>query len=172
MTRTTRAVVAEAIFTLAFLLLGLFVIYDAVTLPEPGVYSAVSPKIFALIIGVFTTTVALFLLIEVFRGRLGLAEGTERGDTFLPPDIKTMSIVLGAILLHVVLLERAGYILAATLTFFMVAFAFGSRKFFKDLFISFLFAVIVYVVFSKGLRIFLPDGFIEDLLNLSRKVEG
>ena len=172
MTRTTRAVVAEAIFALAFLLLGLFVIYDAVTLPEPGVYSAVSPKTFALIIGVFTTTVALSLLIEVFRGRLGLAEGTERGDTFLPPDIKTMSIVLGAILLHVVLLERAGYILAATLTFFMVAFAFGSRKFLKDLFISFLFAVTVYIVFSKGLRIFLPDGFIEDLLNLSRKVEG
>jgi putative tricarboxylic transport membrane protein len=170
MMRTTRAVKAEAVFALAFLLLGLFVIYDALTLPEPGVYSAVSPKTFALIIGIFTTTVAAFLLLEVFRGRLGVAEGTERGDAFLPPDIKTMSIVLLAILLHVILLERAGYIFAATLTFFMVAF--GSRKFLKDLVISFLFAVIVYVVFSKGLRIFLPDGFIENLLNLSRKVEG
>jgi len=170
--RTTRAVLAEALFALAFLLLGLFVIYDALTLPEPGVYSAVSPKTFALIIGFFTTSVAAFLLIEVLRGRLGVAEGTERGDPFLPPDIRTMSIVLLAILLHVVLLERAGYILAATLTFFMVTFAFGSRKFLKDFVISFLFAVIVYIVFSKGLRIFLPDGFIEDLLNLSRKVEG
>ena len=75
-------------------------------------------------------------------------------------------------MLHVILLERAGYIFAATLTFFMVAFAFGSRKFLKDFVISFLFAVIVYVVFSKGLRIFLPDGFIENLRNLSRKVEG
>jgi len=172
MMRTTRAVKAEAVFALAFLLLGLFVIYDALTLPEPGVYSAVSPKTFALIIGIFTTTVAALLLLEVFRGRLGVAEGTERGDVFLPPDIKTMSIVLLAILLHVILLERAGYIFAATLTFFMVAFAFGSRKFLKDLVISFLFAAIVYVVFSKGLRIFLPDGFIENLLNLSRKVEG
>jgi putative tricarboxylic transport membrane protein len=83
-----------------------------------------------------------------------------------------MSLVLLAILLHVILLERAGYILAASLTFFIVAFAFGSRKYFKDILISFLFAVIVYIVFSKGLRIFLPDGFIEDLLNLSRKVES
>ncbi len=172
MIRTTRAVVAEAIFALAFLLLGLFVIYDALTLPEPGVYSAVSPKTFALIIGVFTTAVAVFLLVEVFRGRFGLAEGTERGDAFLPPDIRTMSLVLLAILLHVILLERAGYILAASLTFFMVAFAFGSRKYLKDIIIAFLFAVIVYIVFSKGLRIFLPDGFIEDLLNLSRKVES
>lgn len=172
MIRTTRAVIAEVIFALAFLLLGLFVIYDALTLPEPGVYSAVSPKTFALIIGVFTTTVAAFLLLEVLRGRLGIAEGTERGDAFLPPDIRTMSIVLLAILLHVILLERAGYIFSATLTFFMVAFAFGSRKFIKDFVISFLFAVIVYIVFSKGLTIFLPDGFIENLLNLSRKVEG
>ena len=73
MMRRTRAVVAEAVFALAFLLLGLFVIYDALTLPEPGVYSAVSPKTFALIIGVFTTAVAALLIIEVFRGRLGLA---------------------------------------------------------------------------------------------------
>jgi putative tricarboxylic transport membrane protein len=172
MTRTTRAVVAEGIFALAFLLLGLFVIFDALTLPEPGVYSAVSPKTFALIIGIFTTTVAALLLLEVIRGRLGVAEGTEKGDAFLPPDIRTMTLVLVAILLHVLLLERAGYILAASLTFFLVAFAFGSRKYLKDLLISFLFAVIVYIVFSKGLRIFLPDGFIEDLLNLSRKVEG
>ena len=170
--RTTRAVVAEAVFALAFLLLGLFVIYDALTLPEPGVYSAVSPKTFALIIGVFATIVAALLLLEVFRGRLGIAEGTERGDAFLPPDIRTISLVLFAILLHVILLERAGYILAATLSFFIVAFAFGSRKYLKDLAVSFLFAVIVYIVFSKGLRIFLPDGFIEDLLNLSRKVES
>ena len=170
--RTTRAVVAEAIFALAFLLLGLFVTYDALNLPEPGVYSAVSPKTFALIIGIFTTVVAIVLLIDVFRGRFGVPEGTEPGDAFLPPDIRTMSIVLLAILLHVILLEPAGYIFAATLTFFMVAFAFGSRKYLKDIVISFLFAVIVYIVFSKGLRIFLPDGFIEDLLKLSRKVES
>ena len=39
MTKVTRAVLAEAIFALAFLLLGLFVLYDAFTLEEPGVYS-------------------------------------------------------------------------------------------------------------------------------------
>jgi hypothetical protein len=27
----------------------------------------------------------------------------------------------------------------------------------------------VYVVFSKGLRIFLPEGFFENLFNLSRE---
>ena len=79
MIKVTRAVLAEAIFALAFLLLGLFVLYDAFTLEEPGVYSVVSPKTFELIIGFFTTFVALLLIIQVLRGKLGIAEGTEAG---------------------------------------------------------------------------------------------
>jgi putative tricarboxylic transport membrane protein len=106
------------------------------------------------------------------RGKLGIAEGTEAGAAQLRPDIKTMSIVLIAILIHIVLLEPAGYIATASLTFFGVAYAFGSRKYLKDILISFAFAVIVYFVFSKGLRIFLPDGIFENLLGLARKVEG
>jgi putative tricarboxylic transport membrane protein len=83
-----------------------------------------------------------------------------------------MSIVIVSIALHIVLIERAGYIAAAVVAFYGVTFAFGSRKILKDLVISFIFAVVVYIVFSRGLRIFLPEGFFEDLLRLSRKVEG
>jgi len=75
-------------------------------------------------------------------------------------------------LLHIVLLERVGYIAAAAITFYGVAFAFGSRKVIKDLLIAFAFAVIVYLVFSKGLRIFLPEGLFEDLFGLSRDSSG
>jgi len=85
MIKVTRAVLAEAIFALAFLLLGLFVLYDAFTLEEPGVYSVVSPKTFELIIGFFTTFVALLLIIQVLRGKLGIAEGTEAGAAQLRP---------------------------------------------------------------------------------------
>lgn len=172
MTKITRAVVAEYAFAVGFLLLGLFVLYDAFTLEEPGVYSVVSPKTFEYIIGGFATLVGVLLLTEVVRGKYGVAEGTEPGDKFLPPDIKTMSIVIGSLLLHVFLIERAGYIAAAALTFYGVTFAFGSRKFIKDIALSFVFAVTVYFVFSKGLRIFLPDGFFENLLGLAREVEG
>lgn len=172
MTKITRAVIAEGVFALGFFLLGLFVLFDAFTLEEPGVYSVVSPKTFEYIIGGFASFVGLVLISEVVRGKYGVAEGTERGDKFLPPDIKTMSIVIGSLMLHIFLLEPAGYIAAAALTFYGVTFAFGSRKFVKDIAISFVFAVTVYFVFSKGLRIFLPDGFFENLLGLAREVEG
>ena len=172
MTKVTRAVIAEGVFALGFLLLGLFVLFDAFTLEEPGVFSVVSPKTFEYIIGGFATFVGLLLISEVARGKYGVAEGTEPGDKFLPPDIKTMVIVIGSMALHIFLIEPAGYIAAAALTFYGVTFAFGSRKFVKDIAISFIFAVVVYFVFSKGLRIFLPDGIFENLLGLAREVEG
>jgi len=168
--KITRAALTELAFATLFLLLGLFVLYDAFTLEEPGIYSVVSPKTFAYIIGGFTSLVGVWLIIEVLLGKRGVAEGTERGDSFLPPDVKTMSIVLGVMLLHVALLERIGYIAAASIVFYGITFAFGSRKYVKDILISFCFAVVVYIVFSKGLRIFLPEGFFEDLLRLSRPV--
>lgn len=169
MIKINRAAITELIFSVSFLLLGLYVLYSAANLEEPGVYSVVSPKTFAFIIGFFATAVGVILVTEVIRGKLGVPEGTEKGDSFLPPDVKTITFVLFAIISHLLLIERAGYIAAATVTFFGVSFAFGSRKFLKDLLFSFAFAITVYIVFSKGLRIYLPEGFFEDLLRLSRK---
>lgn len=169
MQRPTRAVRAEFAFATFFTLLGFYVLFDAYTLEESGVYSVVSPKTFEYMIGTFATVIGLLLIIEVARGKYGIPEGTEVDSPFLPPDVKTMAIVIGSIAIHIVLIERIGYIASAMLLFYGVTFAFGSRKYLKDVLISFLFALIVYVVFSKGLRIFLPEGFFEDLLNLSRK---
>lgn len=169
--KLARAARSELLFATLILALGLFVLYDSYTLQEPGIYSAVSPKAFAYAIGIFTTLVGLFLLIEVIRGHYGIAEGTEPGAPFLPPDIKTMSIVLVSALVHIALLERIGYIISAAILFYGVTYAFGSRKFLKDILISIAFGLIVYIVFSKGLRIFLPEGFLENLLGLARDTQ-
>ena len=75
-----------------------------------------------------------------------------------------MAIVATAIGLHVVLLEIAGYVIAATVCFWGVAYAFGSRRILKDLAISAVFAIIVYFSFSKGLNINLPSGIFEGIL--------
>jgi len=74
-----------------------------------------------------------------------------------------MGVVAAAIGMHVILLETAGYVLAATVCFWGVAYAFGSRKILKDLLISLIFAVIVYFSFSKGLNINLPSGIFEGI---------
>jgi len=123
--------------------------------------SIISPQTFPYMVSAFTTLVGLGLIMEVLRGRLGTPEGDEPGSPFMGANFKTMAIIATAIALHVILLEIAGYVIAATVCFFGVAYGFGSRKYLKDLGISLVFALIVYFSFTKGLNINLPSGFFE-----------
>ncbi len=125
--------------------------------------SIVSPQTFPYMVAAFTSLVGLVLILEVLRGNHGTPDGDEPGDPLIPVNYKTLLIVAAAIGLHVILLETAGYIIAATTCFLGVAYGFGSRKILKDLFISFAFAVIVYFSFTKGLNINLPSGVFEGM---------
>lgn len=126
--------------------------------------SIISPQTFPYMVAVFTALVSLALIVDVLRGRLGIPEGSEPGDPFVGANFKTMAIIASAIGLHVILLEIAGYVIAATVCFFGVAFGFGSRRYLKDLGISLAFALIVYFSFTTGLNINLPAGFFEGVV--------
>lgn len=123
--------------------------------------SIVSPQTFPYMVAAFTSLVGFSLIMQVLRGRLGTPEGNQPGDPFMGANFKTMAIIATAIALHVILLEIAGYVIAATVCFFGVAYGFGSRKYLKDLGISLTFAFIVYFSFTIGLNINLPSGFFE-----------
>ena len=126
--------------------------------------SIVSPQTFPYMVAAFTSLVGFVLILDVLRGRLGTPEGDEPGDPFLGANFKTMAIIAAAIGLHVILLEIAGYVIAATVCFFGVSYGFGSRKYLKDFGISLAFALIVYFSFTKGLNINLPSGFFKGVL--------
>jgi len=126
--------------------------------------SIVSPQTFPYIVAAFTSFVGLGLLLDILRGNHGTPDGDEPGDPLIPVNYKTLLMVAVAISLHVILLETAGYIVAATVCFLGVAYGFGSRKIIKDLFVSLAFAVIVYFSFTKGLNINLPSGVFEGML--------
>lgn len=126
--------------------------------------SIVSPQTFPYMVAAFASLVGLGLIIDLLRGNHGVPEGDEPNDPFTPLNLNTMAIVATAIGLHVILLEIAGYVIAATVCFWGVAYGFGSRKILKDLGISAVFAIIVYLSFSKGLNINLPSGVFEGIL--------
>ena len=125
--------------------------------------SIVSPQTFPYMVAAFTSLVGLVLILDVLRGNHGTPDGDEPGDPLIPVNYKTLMIVAAAIGLHVILLETAGYIIAATICFLGVACGFGSRKILKDLLVSLAFAVIVYFSFTKGLNINLPSGVFEGM---------
>ena len=125
--------------------------------------SIVSPQTFPYMVAAFTSLVGLVLILDVLRGNHGTPDGDEPGDPLIPVNYKTLLIVAAAIGLHVILLETAGYIIAATTCFLGVAYGFGSRKILKDFLVSLAFAIIVYFSFTKGLNINLPSGVFEGM---------
>jgi len=129
----------------------------------PDGTSVISPKSFSYVIGAFLSVTSVLLLADVLRGNSGLPEGTEAGEPFQKADLKTMAQVVAAISANVILLDLLGFIVAATTSFWGVAYAFGARRYLKDLLIAIVFSVVVYFGFTQGLNINLPAGIFADL---------
>jgi putative tricarboxylic transport membrane protein len=162
--KVTKHGKSELAFASSLFLLGIFVAWDTSRMEIPQGSSIVSPQTFPYMVAAFTSLVGIGLLLDVLRGNHGTPDGDEPGDPLIPVNYKTLLIVAVAISLHVILLETAGYIIAATVCFLGVAYGFGSRKILKDLFVSLAFAVVVYFAFTKGLNINLPSGVFEGVL--------
>lgn len=79
-------------------------------------------------------------------------------------DWRTVGMVVGGIVLFILILNPVGWILSATILFWIVARALGSRRPLIDLGVALLFASVIQLAFNAGLGLPLPPGFLEGLL--------
>jgi putative tricarboxylic transport membrane protein len=128
-------------------------------LVPPG-SGTVGPQIFPYVVSGFVIFISLGLFFQIFRGNLGVPEGTEFGEIVEKTDFKSLAMVAGSMLTYPLLIERAGFIIATTVAFFGVAYAYGAKNLLKNLLISIIFSLIVYFSFSKGLNVGLPAGIL------------
>ena len=154
----------ELAFAGSLLLLGIIVLIDTKNMVVPPGSGSVGPQVFPTIIGIFIVAVSIFLAFEVLRGNYGQPEGTEFGEIKAKTDFKTLGIVSGSILTYPFLIERAGFVIASTVVFFGVGFAYGARKLIKNLVIAVMFALVVYLTFTKLLSVELPAGILKGIL--------
>jgi putative tricarboxylic transport membrane protein len=159
-----KEAVGELAFAGSLLLLGVIVLVDTKNMVVPPGSGSVGPQVFPTIIGIFIMAVALFLIVDILRGNYGQPEGTEFGEIESKTDFKTLGLVSASILTYPFLIERAGFVIASTVVFFGVGFAYGARQLIKNLIISLTFALIVYVTFTKGLSVELPAGLLKGIL--------
>ena len=128
-------------------------------LVPPG-SGTVGPQIFPYLVSGFVILISLGLFVQIFRGNLGVPEGTEFGEVVEKTDFKSLAMVAGSMLTYPLLIERAGFIIATSVAFFGVAFAYGAKNLLKNLAISLIFSLVVYFAFSKGLNVSLPAGIL------------
>jgi putative tricarboxylic transport membrane protein len=159
----SKKIGGELAFAGSLLILGLVVLYDTSRMLVPPGSGTVGPQIFPYLISGFVIAISIGLFIQVLRGNLGVPEGTEFGEVIDKTDYKSLAMVAGSMLTYPLLIERAGFVIATTVAFFGVSFAYGAKKLVKNLVISIIFSLIVYFVFSKGLNVGLPAGILKVL---------
>ena len=163
---------SELTFVGSLFLLGSLVFWDTWRTTPPAFNLTISPKVFPYAISVVLMALSLILMVKILFGDVATPEGLEPEDPIEKSDYKTFSIVLVSILAFLLLIERAGFIIAASLTFFGITVAFDNKRHLRAALFGTLFITFIYVTFTTFLHVPLPigvlepvDGAIRDLLN-------
>jgi putative tricarboxylic transport membrane protein len=159
----TKSIKGELAFAGSLLILGIIVVFDTANMLVPPASGTVGPQIFPYLVSGFLILVSIGIIIQVLRGNLGQPEGTEFGETIEKTDLKTLLLVAASMATYPLLIERAGFVVATTVVFFGVSFAFGAKNVVKNLIISVIFSAIVYFSFTRGLNVNLPSGIMGGL---------
>ncbi len=106
---------------------------------------------------------SLTLAVKILKGDLAIPEGLTPEDEVKPSDFKTFGIVLASLFAFLLLVERAGFVVAASVTFFGITVAFGDKKHLKTGVFGTLFIFLVYMAFTKFLNVPLPAGILKGI---------
>jgi putative tricarboxylic transport membrane protein len=154
---------SELTFVGSLFLLGSLVFWDTWRTELPAFNLTISPKVFPYAIATLLMALSALLMISILRGDVATPEGAEEGAPIEKTDFKLFGIVLGSLLSFLLLIERAGFIIAASITFFGVTVAFGNKKHGRAAIFGTLFIVVIYLSFTRFLNVQLPAGIIKGL---------
>ena len=154
---------SELTFVGSLFLLGSLVFWDTWRTELPAFNLTVSPKVFPYAIASLLMLLSALLFINVLRGDIATPEGLEAGDKIEKTDFKTFGIVLGSILSFLLLIERAGFIIAASITFFGITVAFDNKKHARAAVFGTIFITVIYISFTRLLHVQLPAGIFKGI---------
>ena len=160
----SSARLVELLVAAAVIALGLVILWQTGEIRDTPT-ARVSARLFPRIIGVGTLVIGAWYVVDVLRGGTAAPQAdAEDVDPTLPTDWRCVGFIGLALLAYVLLIERAGFIIASVALFLIAAFGMGSRRYLRDIAIAILLATAVYYGFTEGLGVRLPAGVLEDVL--------
>jgi len=148
----------ELLIALALIALGSFVIYDTQSIAEIHSYSQIGPRLFPNLVGAGLAIFGATLGWQAVSGGWRNVPLDQEGHD--APDRMAFVVISAGVLLHMALIGWAGFILASTLLFVVVARGFGSQRPARDLLLGGGIATLVFFIFTVGLNVSLPKGLL------------
>ena len=147
------------LFVLAFGLVGF---WQAGAIPVSPLYAQVGPKAVPYVVASGMTLLGALLVLAALLGgwSAGVAEVAEAG----PPNMRALGLLGAGLLANLVLIGPAGFSIAASAQFVLVAAAFGSRSMARDLLIALPLTLLVWFTFVQGLGVNIGAGLLEGLV--------
>jgi putative tricarboxylic transport membrane protein len=155
----------ELLLALGAVAFGLLVIWQTTAIRVAPIYATVGPRTIPFIVGAGLVLTGLWLAVEALSGRTtaGSAE-SEDVDLSLPTDWRTVGLLALVLIVYLLLIERAGFVIASTVLFAGAAAAMGSRRYVRDTVIGVLLALALYLIFNRGLGLNLPAGVLAGIV--------
>jgi putative tricarboxylic transport membrane protein len=152
----------EAAFAGGVVVLGLLLLAGASGIAPGAGYDRIGPRFFPIVTGAGLILLGMVLALSAWRLRVPPA--AEPAPFTAPFNWIPFGYFLLAFVLFILLLDSAGFAIAAALQFWLVARAFRSRRPGRDALIALTLSLIVYLAFSRILGLSLPAGLLERLL--------
>lgn len=156
--RAARA--EECVFGALVAALGVFTLVDATTIATRGAVGGIGPRAFPYAVGVLLVVTGVAAVVAALRGRLGPAQDAEDVDTSVRTDWVTVAKLVAVLVAHLVLIDVAGWPVAAAVLFFGAAWTLGA-VWWRALAVAVVLALVVQVLFASGLGLSLPAGVLE-----------
>ncbi len=154
---TARSVVPDAVVGGGIVLLGVATLIGATRITVPLSSNVVGPRVFPYAVGVALVLSGIVVLVSALRGRLADPEAGEDIDSSASTDWVTLGKIVLAFVVHIAVVDVAGWAIAGALLFALVAWSLGAhlgRAVLAGLVIGF----VAQALFVSALGVTLPAG--------------
>ena len=149
---------AEIALSAGVLALGVGAAAVTATLSSEGGYAGIGPSFMPGLVSAGLVALGVWLLCEALTG--GWRSRADHPGGF---QASAFLWVTAGLVAHMTLIGWAGFVLAGTVLFVLVARGFASRRLLRDAAIGFALSVAVYLFFTQVLNVTLPAGWMRSL---------
>ncbi len=134
---------------IGLMVIGAVWLYNAAGLPQGARYAAVGPGLFVTMAGGALLILGALLVLQIWRGESFEAQDAEDADGATKMDKRAFLTALVAVALPIGTMGPLGMPFTATLSFVLVANAFGSRRWWLDLIYGAVLASAAWLLFHQ-----------------------